>query len=168
MVNSVPTMATVHKTVTTRRICIALYLFGHYDGRTDKKQCTAKFVSKDGPMSVSKKESSPCPIDAFLSVIDGRWKGTILWRLLDGPKRTSELRRSIPEMTERMLIRHLHELVKDGIICRRAERTIPPCVHYSISKYGETMLPVLEQICAWGRVHLAGGERAARFAARKA
>jgi len=112
-------------------------------------------------MAVSKKESSPCPIDAFLSVIDGRWKGTILWRLVDGAKRTSELRRSIPEMTERMLIRHLHELVQDGIILRHAEKTIPPCVHYSISKYGETMLPVLEQMCAWGRVHLARGSNKA-------
>src|SRR5258708_37206395 len=58
-------------------------------------------------MGVSKKEISPCPIDVTLSVIDGRWKGTILWRLLDGPMRTNELRKSIPEITERMLLRHL-------------------------------------------------------------
>jgi DNA-binding HxlR family transcriptional regulator len=58
-------------------------------------------------MGVSKKEISPCPIDAALSIIDGRWKGTILWRLLDGPMRTNELRKSIPEITERMLLRHL-------------------------------------------------------------
>jgi DNA-binding HxlR family transcriptional regulator len=106
-------------------------------------------------MSVSKKEISECPIDAMLSVIDGRWKGTILWRLLDGSMRTSELRRSIPEMTERMLIRHLHELVRDGIIVRHDERTVPPCVRYSISPYGMTLLPVLESICAWGQQHLA-------------
>jgi HxlR-like helix-turn-helix len=56
-------------------------------------------------MGVSKKEISPCPIDVTLSVIDGRWKGTMLWRLLDGPMRTNELRKSIPEITERMLLR---------------------------------------------------------------
>ncbi len=105
-------------------------------------------------MPVSKKEISPCPIDAMLSIIDGRWKGTILWRLCDGPMRTSELRRSIPEITERMLIRHLQELVRDGILLRSARRTIPPCVHYSISPYGWTLVPVLETICAWGRLHL--------------
>jgi DNA-binding HxlR family transcriptional regulator len=105
-------------------------------------------------MSVSKKEMSVCPIDAMLSVIDGRWKGTILWRLSAGPMRTSELHRSIPDMTERMLIRHLQELVRDGILVRRQKRSIPPCVHYSISKYGLTMLPVLEEICTWGRKHL--------------
>jgi DNA-binding HxlR family transcriptional regulator len=105
-------------------------------------------------MPVSKKEISECPIDAMLSVIDGRWKGTILWRLSDGPMRTSELRRSIPGITERMLIRHLQELVRDGILLRRQKNSVPPCVHYSISKYGWTLVPVLEVICTWGRKHL--------------
>jgi DNA-binding HxlR family transcriptional regulator len=106
-------------------------------------------------MPVSKKEISPCPIDAMLSVVDGRWKGTILWRLLDGPMRTSELRRSIPGITERMLIRHLQELVSDGILLRHEDRNVPPSVRYSISEYGMTLVPVLEEICAWGRKHLA-------------
>jgi DNA-binding HxlR family transcriptional regulator len=104
-------------------------------------------------MAVSKKEVSPCPIDSMLSVIDGRWKGTILWRLLDGPMRTSELRRSIPDMTERMLIRHLHEMVADGILLRHDKRSVPPHVRYSISPYGMTLAPVLKTICDWGRKH---------------
>ena len=112
-------------------------------------------------MAVSKKEMSECPIDAMLSVIDGRWKGTILWRLSEGPMRTSELRRSIPEITERMLIRHLQELVQDGILIRRQEAIVPPCVRYSISKYGMTLVPVLETICGWGRKHLQRVNRAA-------
>jgi DNA-binding HxlR family transcriptional regulator len=110
-------------------------------------------------MPVSKKEISQCPIDAMLSVIDGRWKGTILWRLSEGPMRTSELRRSIPEITERMLIRHLQELVSDGILLRHQENTVPPCVRYSISDYGLTLLPILEVICAWGRKHLRGSQQ---------
>ena len=105
-------------------------------------------------MPVSKKEISDCPIDAMLSVIDGRWKGTILWRLLDGPLRTSELRRSIPEISERMLIRHLRELVQDGILVRRDEQTVPPCVRYAFSPYGLTLLPVLEVMCSWGQSHI--------------
>lgn len=90
----------------------------------------------------------------MLSVIDGRWKGTILWRLSEGPMRTGELRRSIPGITERMLIRHLQELVHDGILIRHEESRVPPRVYYSISKYGMTLVPVLETICAWGRNHL--------------
>jgi DNA-binding HxlR family transcriptional regulator len=105
-------------------------------------------------MPVSKKETSPCPIDAMLSVIDGRWKGTILWRLSEGPMRTSELHRSIPGITQRMLIRHLQELVQDGILIRHQDATLPPRVHYTISPYGQTLVPVLEVICAWGRHHL--------------
>jgi DNA-binding HxlR family transcriptional regulator len=105
-------------------------------------------------MPVSKKEISPCPIDAMLSVIDGRWKGTILWKLLDGPMRTNELRRSIPEITERMLIRHLQDLVRDGILERHEETRVPLYVRYNISEYGMTIVPVLEAICAWGRLHL--------------
>jgi DNA-binding HxlR family transcriptional regulator len=110
-------------------------------------------------MPVSKKEISQCPIDAMLSVIDGRWKGTILWRLSEGPMRTSELRRSIPGITERMLIRHLQELVSDGILLRHQESAIPPCVRYSISDYGLTLLPILEEICAWGRKHLRASQQ---------
>ncbi|MGV0737283.1 helix-turn-helix domain-containing protein [Mycobacterium sp. DBP42] len=105
-------------------------------------------------MAVSKKEIGECPIDATLSVIDGRWKGTILWRLADGPMRTAELRRSIPDITERMLIRHLHDLVHAGIIDRHDAGTVPPCVHYSISEYGRTLEPVLQALCNWGRTHM--------------
>jgi DNA-binding HxlR family transcriptional regulator len=110
-------------------------------------------------MAVSKKEISPCPIDSMLSVIDGRWKGTILWRLLGGPMRTSELRRSIPGITERMLIRHLHEMVGDGILMRHENGSVPPHVCYSISPYGMTLAPVLEKICDWGRKHQARLEK---------
>src|SRR3954447_22530565 len=75
---------------------------------TDTNVYTDKYVSialKPGGagMPVSKKECSACPIDAMLSVIDGRWKGTILWRLSEGPMRTGELRRSIPEITPKEL-----------------------------------------------------------------
>jgi DNA-binding HxlR family transcriptional regulator len=105
-------------------------------------------------MPVSKKEIGECPIDATLSVIDGRWKGTILWRLADGPMRTAELRRSIPDITERMLIRHLHDLVDAGIIDRHDAGTVPPCVRYSISEYGRTLAPVLHALCEWGRTHM--------------
>jgi DNA-binding HxlR family transcriptional regulator len=105
-------------------------------------------------MPVSKKELSPCPIDAALSVVDGRWKGTILWRLSEGPLRPCELRRAIPGITERMLLRHLQELVRDGILTRQKSASPSPRVRYSLSEYGWTLAPVLEVICAWGRVHL--------------
>jgi DNA-binding HxlR family transcriptional regulator len=105
-------------------------------------------------MPVSKKEVGECPVDAMMRVMDGRWKGTILWRLQEGAKRTSELKRSIPGITERMLIRHLQELVADGIIKRDDKKTIPPCVYYSLSSYGKTLGPVVQMMCNWGSSHL--------------
>jgi len=105
-------------------------------------------------MGVSKKEISPCPIDAALSVIDGRWKGTILWQLLDGPMRTNELRKSIPQITERMLLRHLREMTDAGILERHQERGLPLRVRYSLTPYGMTLVPVLNVLCTWGRRHL--------------
>ena len=112
-------------------------------------------------MAVSKKGVNECPIDTALTVIDGRWKGTIMWRLQDGPMRTAELRRSIPDITERMLIRHLRDMVDAGILDRHDAQTVPPCVHYSISDYGKTLGPVLELLCAWGRTHMARASAAA-------
>ena len=105
-------------------------------------------------MGVSKKEISPCPIDATLGVIDGRWKGTILWRLLDGPLRTNELRKTVPGITERMLLRHLRDMTGSGILHRQQEPGLPLCVRYSLTPYGRTLVPVLDVLCAWGREHL--------------
>ena len=110
--------------------------------------------AKVNKMPVSKKEVGECPVDAMMRVMDGRWKGTILWRLQEGAKRTSELKRSIPGITERMLIRHLQELVADGIVKRDDKKTIPPCVYYSLSPYGRTLGPVVQMMCDWGRSHL--------------
>jgi DNA-binding HxlR family transcriptional regulator len=105
-------------------------------------------------MPVSKKEIPECPLDAALSVVDGRWKGTVLWRLYERPLRPSELRRLIPGITERMLIRHLHELVDDGILVREEEPSTPSCVRYRMSDYGLTLVPHLQGMCEWGRTHL--------------
>jgi len=73
--------------------------------------------------------------------------------------RTSELARSIPQITERMLIRHLKELTDNGILVRQYDKGRPVSVQYSISEYGMTMLPAMEAICAWGRKHLARQEQ---------
>jgi len=93
-------------------------------------------------------------VDAAMQVIAGRWKGTILWRLQDGPKRTGELERSIPGISESMLIVRLHELVAEGVIEREEKKILPPCVYYSLSSYGRTLSPVIELISRWGCSHL--------------
>jgi len=105
-------------------------------------------------MAVSKKEAGECPVDAMMRVLDGRWKGTLLWCLQDGPKRTSELKRAVPEITERVLIRQLQELVSDGILQRAESDEGGTRVYYSFSEYGKTLIPVVQMMCDWGRKHL--------------
>lgn len=116
-------------------------------------QSTGMLVGGEEAMRSSKREVSDCPVDAAMQVIAGRWKGTILWRLQDGPKRTSELARSIPGIPETILIVRLHELVADGVI-EREKTMLPRGVYYSLSSYGRTLSPVIERISRWGRSHL--------------
>jgi len=81
-------------------------------------------------------------------------EGTILWRLLDGPMRTNELRKSIPEITERMLLRHLRDMTGAGILERHQEQGLPLRVRYSLTPYGRTLVPVLDVLFSWGKEHL--------------
>ncbi|BAC92145.1 winged helix-turn-helix transcriptional regulator [Gloeobacter violaceus] len=92
-------------------------------------------------------------VRATLDVLGGKWKILILWHLRNGAKRYSVLRRSIPEISEKMLISQLKELEKDGIVRRTVLRSVPPQVEYAFTPHGDTLLPVLEALCTWGEHH---------------
>ncbi|KAA0542926.1 winged helix-turn-helix transcriptional regulator [Bacillus sp. BGMRC 2118] len=94
------------------------------------------------------------PIEASLDVIGGKWKCIILCHLDMGKKRTSELKRLMPSITQKMLTQQLRELVADGIINRIVYKEVPPRVEYELSKYGESLKPILDSLCAWGKVHI--------------
>jgi DNA-binding HxlR family transcriptional regulator len=96
---------------------------------------------------------SECPIKTTLDVIGGKWKPLILFFLKGGPRRFSDLRRSVPEVTQKMLTDRLRELEKDGIVRREVYPQVPPKVEYSLTAYGKTLSPVLESMCAWGIKH---------------
>lgn len=92
-----------------------------------------------------------CPVEATLRVIGGRWKELIIYHLRGGPRRFNDLRRMIPGITQRMLTQHLRELQADGILDRRVFEVVPPHVEYSISVTGNTLLPILDAMAAWGQ-----------------
>ncbi|MCP4138977.1 MAG: helix-turn-helix transcriptional regulator [Chloroflexi bacterium] len=91
-----------------------------------------------------------CPIESTLQVIGGKWKGIILYHMLDGKKRFGELKRFMPTITQRMLTKQLRELEADGLVHRKVYAEVPPKVEYSLTKLGETMEPILAEIYKWG------------------
>ncbi|WP_141433220.1 helix-turn-helix domain-containing protein [Bacillus sp. 03113] len=91
-----------------------------------------------------------CPVEATLDVIGGKWKGVILFHLLDGTKRFNELRRLLPGITQRMLTLQLRELENDGIVYREVYKEVPPKVEYSLTEFGCTLTPIILKMREWG------------------
>ena len=91
-----------------------------------------------------------CPVTFTLGKIGGRWKPLILYNLTSGKKRYNELKKGIPDITEKMLIQHLKELEKDQLVLRESLPVVPPHVKYSLTKQGKEMGPILEAMAKWG------------------
>lgn len=96
-----------------------------------------------------------CSVEATLDVIGGKWKGVVLFHLLDGVKRFGELRRLLPEVTQRMLTLQLRELEEAGIIHREVYREVPPKVEYSLTTFGASLEPILLLMRDWGDDYMA-------------
>ncbi len=93
-------------------------------------------------------------VEAALEVMGGKWKPLIIYHLMSGPKRTSELRRLIPGITQKMLTTQLRGLEKDEIVARKVYEEIPPKVEYTLTPYGWGLKPALDLLCYWGEDHL--------------
>lgn len=98
--------------------------------------------------------SKACPVEAALEVIGGKWKGIILYHLLDGEVRFSELKRQVGSVTQRMLTKQLRELENDGLISRKVYPVVPPKVEYSLTEKGQTLDPILIALRDWGQEHV--------------
>lgn len=91
-----------------------------------------------------------CAVEATLDVIGGRWKGVILFHLMEGTKRFNELHRLIDGCTQRMLTLQLRELEQDGVVLRVVYAEVPPKVEYSLTEFGRSLEPILLLMRAWG------------------
>jgi DNA-binding HxlR family transcriptional regulator len=94
-----------------------------------------------------------CGLEAVLEVLGGKWKPLILYHLASGAKRTGQLRRLVTNVSEKMLIQHLKELVDDGIVRRFDFKTVPPHVEYELTEFGQSLAEVLAPLCEWGTRH---------------
>lgn len=104
-------------------------------------------------MSSSKIRYS-CPVEVTLELICGKWKCTILWWLRRGGKRFGELMQLISGVTQKVLTQQLRELEKDGLIERKVYKGKPRRVEYSLTSEGETLRPILDMMCHWGKAKM--------------
>ncbi len=101
-------------------------------------------------MSAKRPKQFHCPVEITLAVIGGKWKTLILWHLRGDKKRFAELRRLMPNVTQRMLTLQLRELESDGVIARKVYPVAPPKVEYSLTNLGRSLKPILNSLCRWG------------------
>ena len=95
-----------------------------------------------------------CSVRTTLNLLGGKWKLLILASLLDGARRYGELRRLMPEITEKMLIQELRELEADGLVTRTVFQQVPPRVEYALVGAGEELRPALLALLGWGSRYL--------------
>jgi len=106
-------------------------------------------------MSIREPEGCQPGLEAAIDTLGGKWKPIILLHLLQGDKkRFSELKRLIPNITQKMLTSQLRELEEADIVQRVVYPEVPPRVEYSITEYGLSLLDILKPMHDWGIAHL--------------
>ena len=95
-----------------------------------------------------------CPLTAAMAAIGGKWKLIIVYWLAESPRHFAALRQLMPGISQKVLTEQLRELVGDGIVQRQPKGAIPAPVEYSLTDYGRSLLPLIEEIRLWGRGHL--------------
>jgi DNA-binding HxlR family transcriptional regulator len=94
-----------------------------------------------------------CPIQRSVALISDKWKVLIICTLADGKKRFGELHRAMEGITPTVLTRALRDLEADGLVRREVFAEVPPRVEYSLTAFGESLLPILRQLHEWAEAH---------------
>ncbi len=106
----------------------------------------------------ARRRSNPvtgCPLTAALAAIGGKWKLIIIYWLAESPQHFAALRRLMPGISQKVLTQQLRELTGDEIVQRESRGTVPAPVVYSLTEYGRSLLPLVEQVRVWGHRHIA-------------
>jgi DNA-binding HxlR family transcriptional regulator len=105
----------------------------------------------------SRRRANPvggCPLTAALAAIGGKWKLIIVYFLAEAPKHFAGLRQAMPGISQKVLTQQLRELVGDGLVHRQPHGGPPAPVEYSLTDYGRSVLPLVEDLRLWGRSHM--------------
>lgn len=90
-----------------------------------------------------------CPVRDVLDSVGGKWTSLMIIGLADGPRRFSQLRRFVPDISQRMLTQTLRDLQRDGYVTRTVHATRPPSVEYRLTPLGQSFLTLLRSLVRW-------------------
>ncbi len=97
-----------------------------------------------------KKEMPACPVETTLMLISDRWKVLIIRDLLDGTKRFGELKRSVGNISQKVLTANLRAMEESGLLTRKVYPEVPPRVEYTLTETGYSLKPILDAMKEWG------------------
>lgn len=99
---------------------------------------------------LTKEELPECPVATTVQLIGNKWKLLIIRNLLASPQRFTELRNTIPGISQKVLTDNLRSLEEDGLVDREVFAEVPPKVVYSLSELGDTLRPIIDSMKEWG------------------
>lgn len=106
-------------------------------------------TDSEGRKTVAEPCLEPCPIERGMRVLGGKWKGSILWHLKDGPVRFNDLARQLGGASKKMVSQRLQEMEAAGLVQRQVLSDRPIAVAYTITDFGKTALRFLEELKTW-------------------
>jgi len=92
-----------------------------------------------------------CPVEVAMQILGGRWRAVLIYYLMDGPKRFSDLRRDVPRISQRMLTLDLRELERSGLVRRTVYPEVPVRVEYALTPEGRGLRGIIHELCVWGK-----------------
>ncbi|WP_066719142.1 winged helix-turn-helix transcriptional regulator [Clostridium sp. Marseille-P299] len=96
------------------------------------------------------KELPNCPVETTLMLISDRWKVLIIRDLLEGTKRFGELKKSLGNVSQKVLTSNLRSMEESGLLTRKVYAEVPPRVEYTLTETGYSLKPVLDAMLEWG------------------
>lgn len=103
----------------------------------------------------AKKELPACPVETTLTLIGDKWKVLILRDLMQGTKRFGELKKSVGNVSQKVLTVQLRAMEENGLVHREVYAEVPPRVEYSLTELGKSLKPILDSMWAWGEEYKA-------------
>ncbi len=103
----------------------------------------------------AKKELPACPVETTLTLIGDKWKVLILRDLMPGTKRFGELKKSVGNVSQKVLTAQLRTMEESGLVNRKVYAEVPPREEYSLTELGKSLKPILDSMRAWGEAYKA-------------